>query len=296
MIGQAVTILGREPLAYSSTYSCEIVTCRLADGGVRKLLAKRGSACIEPSYGHRGGVPYEAEVYRRLLEPLDTSAPRFYDVQHDPATGETTLVIDYLENATRLRSTVPPPMVDAARWAAAFHRVNEPRAAELEGAINRYDAGYYLGWMRRALKLSPYWHRPWLQALSHHFEALAREMITAPVTIIHGEYYPENVLACDGVIAPVDWESAAIAMGEIDLATLTEDWSQEDDSACKSEYRRARWPEGAPVEFERRLALARLYLLFRWLGDRPEWVTGERAEGQFANLRRLGEQLGVLEA
>jgi hypothetical protein len=37
-------------------------------------------------------------------------------------------------------------------------------------------------------------------------------------------------------------------------------------------------------------------LLFRWLGDRPEWVTGERAEGQFASLRRLGEQLGVLEA
>src|SRR5260370_5869744 len=277
MIGQAVTILGREPLAYSSTYSCEIVTCRLADGGVRKLLAKRGSACIEPTYGHRGGVPYEAEVYRRLLEPLDTSAPRFYDVQHAPATGETTLVIDYLENATRLRSTVPPPMVDAARWAAAFHRVNEPRAAELEGAINRYDAGYYLGWMRRALKLSPYWHRPWLQALSHHFEALAREMITAPVTIIHGEYYPENVLACDGVIAPVDWESAAIAMGEIDLATLTEDWSQEDDSACKSEYRRPRWPGVAPVQFERRLALARLYLLLRWLGDRPERVTADSA-------------------
>src|SRR5260370_16273095 len=84
MMGQTVTILGREPLAYSSTYSCEIITCRLADGCVRKLLAKRGSACVEPSYGHRGGVPYEAEVYLRLLEPLDTSAPRFYGVRPTP--------------------------------------------------------------------------------------------------------------------------------------------------------------------------------------------------------------------
>jgi aminoglycoside phosphotransferase (APT) family kinase protein len=268
----------------------------MADGCVRKLLAKRGSAVADPAYGHHGGVPYEAGVYCVLLQPLDTSVPRFYGVQRDSATGETTLWIDYLENATRLKSTVPPPLVEAARWAAAFHRLNESRASGLEGAINIYDVPYYLGWMRRSLEFSPAWHGPWLRALSRHFEALAEEIAAAPITTIHGEYYPENILAHDGVIAPIDWESAAIAMGEIDLASLTEDWSPEDNMACQLAYRRSRWPEGAPDEFERRLTLARLYLMFRWLGDRSEWVTGERAEGQFANLRRLAEQLGVLSA
>src|SRR5260370_7498234 len=101
MMGQTVTILGREPLAYSSTYFCEIITCRLADGCVRKFLAKRGTACIEPSYGHRGGVPYEAEVYRRLLEPLETSAPHFSAPPLHPPPAQTTLAFYSRRTTTR---------------------------------------------------------------------------------------------------------------------------------------------------------------------------------------------------
>ena len=291
---QTIIILGRDPAVYVSTFFNEIVTCRLPDGSVRRLLAKRGGAHTAPTYGHRGGVPYEARVYRSVLEPLATSAPRFYGSEHDADTGETTLLIDYLENARRLQSVQPPKLPDAARWIGAFHRSNELRVATLRNWITSYDASYYLGWMQRTLTLSPELHRPWLQAVSRHFGALTEEIMATPVTIIHGEYYPHNILVHAGVIAPVDWESAAIAPGEIDLAGLTEGWSDEIQRDCESEYRRARWPEGAPLEFERRLGVAGMYLLFRWLGDRLEWVTGERGEWRFASLRRLSEQLGVL--
>ena len=294
MESQTLTILNREPAVYVSTFFNEIVTCRLADGSVRRLIAKRGGVHTVPTYGHRGGVPYEAKVYRSVLEPLATSAPRFYGAESDAATGETTLLIDYLENARRLQSILPLRIAEAARWIGGFHRLNEPRVATLRSAITAYDTPYYLGWMRRTLELSPEPHRRWMQTISRHFEALAEEMTAAPVTIIHGEYYPHNILVHAGLIAPVDWESAAIAAGEIDLAGLTEGWSEDVKRACESEYRQARWPEGAPVEFERRLGVAGMYLLFRWLGDRAEWVTAERGEWRFASLRRLSEQLGVL--
>jgi hypothetical protein len=57
-------------------------------------------------------------------------------------------------------------------------------------------------------------------------------------------------------IYPVDWESAAVAAGEIDLAALTEGWPPGFVEQCELEYQRARWPEGPPTGFERRLAAA----------------------------------------
>jgi len=36
---------------------------------------------------------------------------------------------------------------------------------------------------------------------------------------------------------------------------------------CEREYRKARWPNRIPEDFEEILAAARLYVNFRWLGD-----------------------------
>src|SRR5258708_39161945 len=126
---QTIAILGRAPAVYVSTFFNEIVTCRLPDGSVRRLLAKRGGAHTAPTYGHRGGVPYEARVYRSVLEPLATSAPRFYGSEHDADTGETTLPIDYLENARRLPSVPPPNPPDAPRLVGRCHRAQQRRVA-----------------------------------------------------------------------------------------------------------------------------------------------------------------------
>jgi hypothetical protein len=34
---------------------------------------------------------------------------------------------------------------------------------------------------------------------------------------------------------------------------------------------------------------ARMYLMFRWLGDRPEWTTHERLRWRFHELQRLAD-------
>ena len=88
--------------------------------------------------------------------------------------------------------------------------------------------------------------------------------------------------------------SAAIAAGEVDLAALTERWPRPVVEECETEYRRARRPHGAPHEFEQTLAAARLYLQFRWLGERPDWTTRRSSRWRFAEPRAAAERLGLL--
>jgi thiamine kinase-like enzyme len=107
--------------------------------------------------------------------------------------------------------------------------------------------------------------------------------------VIHGEYYPRNILGRGGRVHPVDWESAAIGAAEIDIAALTEHWPRDVTATCLAAYLDARWPRGAPEGFAERLALARMYLHFRWLGEQPA-----RAPWRWSNLRALARRMGLL--
>ena len=51
---------------------------------------------------------------------------------------------------------------------------------------------------------------------------------------------------------------------------------------------------GGPDEFGPRLAAARLYLHFRWLGGRREWTTHKESRWRFAELRRAADQMGII--
>jgi aminoglycoside phosphotransferase (APT) family kinase protein len=228
--------------------------------------------------------------------PLRAEVPALYGVHAEGATGRTWLVCDYLEE-TDLLHRKSAALAPAARWAGAFHRLS---AAHLSQAplsfVNAYTVEYYLGWARRTFRFAEGLHGrfPWLRRLCDRFEEAAAVLLTPPLPVIHGEYYPGNVLVRKGRIYPVDWESAAAAAGEIDLASLTECWSAAIARRCEAEYQRARWPEGAPADFGRRLAAARLYMAFRWLGERPDWTTDEAVAWRFDELRSAGEQFGLL--
>jgi len=196
------------------------------------------------------------------------------------------------------RTADPLAMPRAARWIGEFHRRHEDRAADDEMSfLTRYDYAFYEGWARRTARFAaPLQSRyPWISSLCEGFPHLIPALLAAPSTIIHGECYPENILVRDGAVYPVDWESAAIATGEIDLASLTERWPKGVAEQCELAYRSARWPQGfPPYEMGRTLAVARLYLHLRWLGDRPERTSARSARWRFAALRSLGEQMGVL--
>ncbi len=296
-----VIILDRRPNTYMSTFPSEIVRCRVGGGSELQLFCKYAAGGHPHSvYGHRGGVMYEAAVYRHLLQPSQASTAKFYGTYMDNPTGDSWLVLEYLDKSLRLSKVteVPAPTSVAARWIGHFHRTSEERLSAIPVPfLIGYDAEYYLGWVRRTSLFAGHLHQrfPWLGTLCERSEELIAPLLTSPLTVIHGEYYGSNILFRSGTVHPVDWESAAVAAGEIDLAALTDQWSAETARECELEYRRARWPEGSPDDFERRLYAARLYLCFRWLGDRQEWTTHPGYLFRFDQLRSAGERLGLIE-
>lgn len=101
-----------------------------------------------------------------------------------------------------------------------------------------------------------------------------------PMAVIHGEFYASNVLVqekADGIrICPIDWETAGIGPGLIDLAALVAgQWTDEERDALVSAYWNALEPRTQmrqPAEsFRSALLCCRLHLAFQLLGRSPDW-------------------------
>ena len=312
-----VTIISREQMEEGS-FPKELVTCQVEDGRSLQLFCKYTAGYSHASHGHRGGVPYEAEVYRHVLQPLRVSTPSFHGMHTGPDRDDVWFVLEYIPNTLRLNQPDDPDMamVVAASWLGRFHARAEKRLPA-PAIVSTYDAEYYRGWSERTLEFARATgvEAKWLAPLCAQFEEIGPQILSTHPTVIHGEFYPRNILFRDYRIFPVDWESAAIAAGEIDLVTMTDCWDDEVTGRCVTAYQIGRWPHGVPADFDQRMTWARLYLQLRWLGDcgRADWWCAScrrlrngsaQNSAQIDNesiwrldeLRTAGEQLGLIQA
>ena len=92
-----------------------------------------------------------------------------------------------------------------------------------------------------------------------------------PRTLVHGEFHPSNVLVGSERIWAVDWETAGVAPGLVDLAALTAGWGEAERRAISEAYRDE---VGAPAGFavDGDLACCRLHVAVKWLGWSPTWT------------------------
>ena len=290
--GGRVEVLDRSPEPNTSTFPVEVVTCRVGHSAPMTLLCKysRPQRCQLPAWhrahGHRHGVAYEAQVYRHVLEPLRMTTPRLCGAYEGPE-GRSWLALEYLDGCMPIKS-VPEALESAAAWIGRFHARNEPRVSEPAlQFVNIYTADYYRGWARRTLAYARKHRRDCrtVEEVCEAFEQGIDALLAPPLTIIHGEFYPANVLLRSGDVHPVDWESAAVAGGEVDLASLTEFWPPEAADRCERAYVNARWPgQRADSAFLRRLSVARSYMLLRWTGVSEAWRTQEDTSHYFGRL------------
>ena len=289
-------VLQREANIYASTFPSEVVTCRWADGAVVQLFCKYSASRNRNTYGHRGGLVYEALVYERILPRVELSAPFYYGSYHCAGNDEQWLILQYLGHSCRLASSEDDTAVTkAAHWIGEFHSFWATRDATSSlGFLTRYDIEYFSGWSERAYKYSieANLESSWLKQVCAHFPKWVEVLLDREQSVIHGEYYPKNILFGDDRVYPVDWESTALGPGEIDLATLTEGWPPYYVGRIESDYRQVRWGGVPPSDFSHALQVARIYLHLRWLGDRPEW-TAEMTD-RFDSLKRDAETLGML--
>jgi aminoglycoside phosphotransferase (APT) family kinase protein len=174
--------------------------------------------------------------------------------------------------------------------------------AGLRPRLLRYTDRFYGVWLERARRfvargvaLTPSQSRRF-ERLAAGYPRVVQALVALPVTLIHGDLYPSNILVSKDAppdVRVVDWEMAAIGPGLVDLAALTSGtWTDDERVEMASAYRAAaRGPSAGHLEeFLLQLNVCRLHLAVQWLGWSSEWSPPPEHDHDW-----LDEALGLAE-
>lgn len=209
----------------------------------------------------------EIDAYHVLREHPHVVAPRLLGSHADPAQGRYWIVLEEVDGVPLWQAEDPGAWPAAAAWLSSLHRVRPAgRASWLV-----YDRAYYSSWMDRALRLAP---SAELEGLRATYRWAIERLERAPRSFIHGDFYPSNVLACNGSerVCVVDFELAGLGPVAIDLAALLTGLRRSEADALLDAYADAAMrPLDSRLELDELLLCARLHLAIRWLGWLPDW-------------------------
>jgi aminoglycoside phosphotransferase (APT) family kinase protein len=187
----------------------------------------------EPSLvsGHR-----ELQMYQAILSRLQRlGTPRLYAVRWEPERGIYWLFLEDT-GTSRLRECRNfARWIPAAQWAARFHAACRSLAHSLTSFLPVYNEEHYRRCAERVEQILPGLEledrRLIGQALEHYMGRI--EWLSAlPRTVIHGQYFGRNIMLRrrnrERMIAVIDWETAALGPGLIDLVSFTSGkWTDE---------------------------------------------------------------------
>lgn len=290
-----VALREREPNSYASTFPSDVVTCE-AGSRTLTLLCKYE---VPRDRGLRGvpvGVRYESAAYCSAVEPSRLTAPRWFGLHGDELAGSTWLMLEFLAETLRLdKSPERGGLAGAARWIGSFHRFHDLDAKAPPECLNLEGPATFRACVARA---ADRWEElgaahPWFHPLARDCEAVFCDLFVRRPTVIHGEFYPSNILVRDGSVFPVDWERAAVSAGEIDFAALTEGWKPQEVRAATEAYADARWGGAVPDDFAECVEAARAYLHLQALGDLVPGPFKAKDEWRLDHLRTVAESRGL---
>ncbi len=293
-----VEIISRNAFIDTSTFPVEIITCKLTDGRVVNFFCKYSGGQGPNNFGHRGGVEYECRVYSEVLGNIPLTVPVFYGNCFFLNNNETVLILEYLQDSVRLFETDEPEKLlkEAAVWIAHFHNLYEQRSPAF---LINYDKDYYCLWVNRVKGKAKEADEKyaWVANMCNYFLENVH-ILEGMNTVIHGEYYPKNILINNNKVYPIDWESTAVGAGEIDLASLIDGWKAVAAEQAKEAYISIRWPAGTFSKelFEKRLLLAAIYFHFRWIADERDFDLGQWLKNRkvYKELLSLAKRAGCV--
>jgi hypothetical protein len=274
--GAAVVGIDVAMSPYSTSFRIEDVTATLADGSQRALILKDLSwdTMLEGARGirdHEGHDPRrEADVYARLLPHAPAGPPMLLGHVDDAASGGHWLLLERIEGLQLRHVGERDVWLRAMSWAGAFHAEfarPERLAAAAEIGLPTWDAERLRLSMAQAEHAHP---GPAMKDVAKVHERVVARLAGAAPTVVHGQLYPSNIVVADRPeprrVAALDWETAAIGAGVLDLAALVEgDWTPADRTAFVTAYLQG--AGGADLESTLLdLACARLHLCLELLG------------------------------
>ncbi len=300
-LGRDVEVLARSALADVSSFPIERLEVVAGEERL-SLVFKDSSPGLTPG-GAMDAKPTlvldpgrEIAAYRRVLGPAAIDAPRCHGSISDPDGGRFWLFLEHVEGELLWRIGDLGVWEAAARWLADLHGRAVP-VGELR--LLRYDAEWFRTWLPRAAGTPA---GASLGRLAGRWERVVERLGEWPGSLVHGEFYPSNVLVQqDGGnlrVRPVDWEMAGIGPGLLDLAALTAGgWTDDQRRRLVAAYFDA-WPERLPRpewhDFADALDHCRLHLAVQWIGWSPGWSPpADHAQDWLGEALSLAGELGL---
>jgi hypothetical protein len=291
--------LERRPYAYRTSFPLEEVDVRFANGGRLSLISKDldRTALDEPAREAKPEFLHdplrEVVVYRDVLASMALGTARYYGSLVDPEHRRFLLFIEKVAGVELWQIGEIELWEEVARWLATFH---EEAPAIASPHLLSYDAGFFAGWLERALVFA---RGDVLSRVAARYDDVIATLLALPQTLVHGEFYAANILvARDGDaprISPIDWEMAGVGPALIDLAALTSGrWSDDDRRRIEAAYTTACSRPLAGDGLAVGLACCRLHLALQWLGWSPTWVPPEEHHHDWlGEARAAAEHLGL---
>jgi hypothetical protein len=317
---QAITNFRHSRSIYASSCAIENLEFQLGRRRHLSLVLKDLSptSLVSEAQGVRPLFLYhplrEIEIYRYVLAARRFGTPVFYGAVQCPKSNQYWLLLEQVNGPLLWQVGEFETWRNAARWLARFHfefdRTGGPKRQVRPRHLLQYDRRLFALWLSRAADfvrtkcagdLRGLWRR--FRRLTDTYDRVITRLLELPRTLIHGEFYPSNVLVRrmkrKRQICPIDWELAAIGPGLIDLAALTSgDWSLECKKALVAAYREALepvngWPPPLPELLEA-VDYCQLHLCIQWLGWAAEWSPPKpHARNWLQETLRLGDALAL---
>jgi hypothetical protein len=294
--GDRLLSIDRRYYEYYSSFAMEEVRAIRHDGSCVELIFKNLGRTGELDHARQIRPPFnydplrEIAVYRNVLADAQLGTARCYGTFADQHRDTYWLLLEKINGAALAKVGDFEVWRQAARWLANMHLRLRPVASStaLSMQLLRYDASYCNIWIDRAVTFcdkrqftsEPIISSSEMRALARSCRSAIQHLCSLPFTFLHGDYYASNILVQQherGLrVCPVDWETAAIGPGVVDLAALVAgDWSEPAKDELAALYYETLSVAGRPWnncrEMLYSLRCCRLFLALRWLGWSVHW-------------------------
>jgi Ser/Thr protein kinase RdoA (MazF antagonist) len=279
----------RRPFVYATSYRLEEIEVHRPDGSNQHLVAKHlgrqamtdAARLAKPAALHR--ADRELAVYRHILAGAGLGTPELIGGWASNDNDTAVMVLEQVEGTPLAEIGDFTVWEAAARWLARMHAVFSARPPRLPASGSRtslvsYDRELLAAAGRRGLERAAKHALGSAEvcvALGARHEYALRALELATPTLVHGDFYPSNIVVAGDRIAVVDWELAGTGPAALDIAALAAGgWSSEQRHDLIRAYHEQalvlRRTETLTA-LVRRVELASLHLALRWVGSTPDW-------------------------
>jgi len=305
---------------YSSSYPVENLFVEMNRGQALRMVFKDLSpeSLLPTARRVRPHFLYhprrEIEAYQSVLSQLHPGTATFYGAKTDPQKEHYWLFLERVDGPLLWQVGRMETWREAARWLAHFHNAfgtfRRKNDQPEQGQLRRLDGSFFAQWAQRAedhlrhqSSIRGPQTRQKFERLINHYDRLVGRLVQLPTTLIHGEFYPSNIIvrgsSRSGRICPIDWELAAIGPEMLDLGALTSGaWSDDDRRDMVAAYRETRRAVDGSVcsmsDLTEAVDCCRLHLSMQLVGWAPAWSPPrQHARNWLRDAIQLAERLGV---